>query len=157
MDEPRIPLLLSKNSQLLKLFSSDVGLLSYRLMDTATQRKILSHEKNMNFGEIFENAVAQELTAHDFTEFYYFSSKKQGEVDFILSYKGEVLPIVVKSGKNYHRHVALDNLLSNAGYQILQAFIFCNGNVKTDGKEVYYPIYRIDFLRRFDENENIKL
>lgn len=148
VDEPKVPLLLSKNSRLLKLFSSDCGMLAYRLMDTDVQKKILAHEKDINYGAIFENAVAQELTAHHFDEIYYFSSKKQGEVDFLLTYHGEVLPLEIKSGKDYKRHVALDNLLNNEDYAIKQAFIFADCNVKVEGKRTYYPIYMIAFLKR---------
>ena len=49
-----------------------------------------------------------------FSELYYFNSKKQGEVDFLIEYKGNVLPLEVKSGKDYKVHSALNNLLSNA-------------------------------------------
>lgn len=149
VDEPKAPLYLAMNNRLLKLFSSDMGMLSYRLMDTDTQKKILSHEKNMNYGAIFENAVAQELYCHGFDELYYFSSKKQGEVDFILTYKGDVLPLEIKSGKDYSRHVALNNLLSNKEYEINQAYVFYDGNIKRKDKITYFPIYMIEFLRRY--------
>lgn len=148
VDEPKVPLLLSRNNRLLKLFSSDVGMLSYRLMDTDVQRKLLAHEKSINYGAIFENAVSQELLAHGFKEQYYFSSKKQGEVDFLLTYKGNVLPIEVKSGKDYQRHVALDNLLANKEYEIPEAFIFSDANIRVIGKKTYFPIYMIGCMER---------
>ena len=150
VDEPKTPLLLSRNSRLLKLFSSDVGMLTYRLMDTDVQTKILAHEKDINYGAIFENAVAEELLAHGFKEQYYFSSKKQGEIDFLITYKGNVLPLEIKSGKDYQRHSALDNLLSNKEYEIPEAFIFSNSNTKVVGKETYFPIYMIGCLERFN-------
>ena len=62
------------------------------------------------------NAVAQELKAHGF-ELYYFQSKKQGELDFLIEYKGSILPIEVKSGKTYTRHHALDNVMNNTHYE----------------------------------------
>ncbi|MDD4065999.1 MAG: DUF4143 domain-containing protein [Bacilli bacterium] len=148
VSEPKIPLLLSRNSRLLKLFASDVGMLTYRLMDTEVQRKISAHEKDIIYGAIFENAVAQELLTHNFKEIYYFSSKKQGEVDFLITYKGNVLPLEIKSGKDYQRHVALDNLLANEEYEIHEAYIFSNSNIKVVGNKVYYPIYMIGCLQR---------
>lgn len=148
VDEPKTPLLLSRNSLLLKLFSSDVGMLSYRLMDTGIQQKILGHQKDINFGSVFENVVAQELTAHGYRDLYYFSSKKKGEVDFILEYKGDVLPVEVKSGKDYKRHVALDNLLSNQNYDIKEAFVFSDANIETRGNKTYFPIYLIGCLEK---------
>lgn len=76
--EPKLPLLISKNSNLFKLFANDVGLLCYRLLDTGIQKAILAHEKNINFSGIFENAVAQELTCHGFghNKLFYFANKK---------------------------------------------------------------------------------
>ncbi len=146
--EPKTPLELSANNRLVKLFHSDIGLLSNLLMDTDIQLKLLAKEKEINFGAIFENAVAQELTAHGYENLYYFNSKKQGEVDFLIEYKGNVLPIEVKSGKDYKIHSALDNLLKNENYNISQAVILCNGNVERNGKKLYLPIYMTMFLKK---------
>ena len=146
--EPKTPLELSANNRLVKLFHSDIGILANLLMDTDIQLKLLAKEKEINFGAIFENAVAQELTAHGYENLYYFNSKKQGEVDFLIEYKGNVLPIEVKSGKDYKIHSALDNLLKNENYNISQAVILCNGNVERNGKKLYFPIYMTMFLKK---------
>ena len=82
VQEPEIPLLLSKSTNLFKLFLSDVGLLASMYVD-GLQLKILSREKDINFGAIYENVAVQELKAHGF-ELYYFNSKKQGELDFAI-------------------------------------------------------------------------
>ena len=79
VSEPVSPLLLSKSTNLFKLYLSDVGLLASMYMDNI-QIKILSKEKDINFGSVYENAAAQELKAHGF-ELFYFNSKKQGELD----------------------------------------------------------------------------
>ncbi len=151
-NEPKIPLLLSKKTRLLKLFLNDVGLLCYRLLDTGIQNKILAKEKDINFGAIFENVVAEELNSHGFihNKLFYFSSKKQGEVDFLITYKGNILPIEIKSGKDYKRHVALDNLLSNKDYDIKEGYIFGDFNYSIEDKKVYFPIYMISFISNYD-------
>lgn len=149
VQEPEIPLLLSKSTNLFKLFLSDVGLLASMYVD-GLQLKILNREKDINFGAIYENAAAQELKAHGF-ELYYFNSKKQGELDFVIEYKGNVLPLEIKSGKAYTRHNALDNVLKDERYAVPQALVFCNENISTVDKIVYLPIYMIGFL----ENEKI--
>ena len=148
VNEPMIPFELSKATNLFKLFLSDIGLLASMYMNNI-QLKILNHEKDINFGAIYENLAAQELKAHGF-ELYYFNSKKQGEVDFLIEHEGNVLPIEIKSGKDYTKHAALSNIMSNADYDIKEAFVFQNDNVSTDGKIVYYPIYMLMFL----ENKN---
>ena len=149
VQKPELPLLLSKSTNLFKLFLSDVGLLASMYVD-GLQLKILSREKDINFGAIYENVAAQELKAHGF-ELYYFNSKKQGELDFVIEYQGNVLPLEIKSGKAYTRHNALDNVLKDERYAIPQALVFCNENISTVDKIVYLPIYMIGFL----ENEKI--
>ena len=146
--EPKIPLLLSEKSNLFKLFLSDVGMLT-TMYGRATKIKILNGDKDINNGALYENAVAQELYAHGYNP-YYFNSKKQGELDFIIEYHGEILPIEVKSGKAYTVHSALNNVLSNEDYSIQQAFVFANCNVTINEKIVYYPIYFCMFLQEGD-------
>lgn len=146
VQEPEIPLLLSKSTNLFKLFLSDVGLLASMYAD-GLQIKILSKEKDINFGSIYENAVAQELHAHGF-ELYYFNSKKQGELDFVIEYKGDVIPIEVKSGKDYSRHRALDHVINNQLYDIKQAIVFCNENIQVKDHIFYCPVYLAGMLKR---------
>lgn len=143
---PEYPLLLSRATNLFKLFLSDVGLLAARYAG-GLQIAILNQEKNLNFGAIYENAVAQELYAHEL-DVYYFNSKKMGELDFLIEYQGEILPIEVKSGKSYTKHSALNQVLENPLYHIPRAFVFCNGNVCRKDKVVYYPVYMVMFLEK---------
>ncbi len=132
VDEPVAPLLLSKSKNLFKLFIADVGLLASMYMD-GIQLKILNREKDINFGSVYENVAAQELKAHGF-DLYYFNSKKQGELDFLVEHQGDVLPIEIKSGKDYMKHAALSNVMANEDYAIPAAYVFHNGNVSAVGK-----------------------
>ena len=145
-NEPTVPLLLSKATNLFKLFLSDVGLLASMYMNDI-QLKILNREKDINFGSVYENAAAQELRAHGF-DLYYFNSKKQGELDFLIESGGKILPIEIKSGKDYTKHAALSNVLSNEDYAIPEAYVFHNGNVSVSGKISYYPIYMLMFVEK---------
>lgn len=144
--EPTVPLLLSKSTNLFKLFASDVGLLASMYAD-GLQLKILKKEQDINFGSIYENAVAQELKTHGF-DLYYFQSKKQGELDFLIEYNGSILPIEVKSGKTYTRHHALDNVMKNEHYNINAGIVLCNENLHLDGDILYCPIYLTGFLKK---------
>ncbi len=153
VEEPKIPLLLSKSTNLFKLFLSDVGLLASMYMDDI-QVKVLNQEMAINFGSIYENVAAQELAAHGF-DLYYFNSKRQGELDFLVEQEGKVLPIEIKSGKDYARHAALTQVLANETYDIPEAFVFHNGNVSTEGKVIYYPIYMLMFLEKKRMTEDL--
>ena len=65
-----------------------------------TALDVLDGNPDINYGSIYENAVAQELRAHGF-DLYYYNSKKLGELDFLIQDRNDhVLPIEVKSGKS---------------------------------------------------------
>lgn len=145
-NEPTVPLLLSRASNLFKLFLADVGLLAAMYMGDI-QVRILNREKDINFGSVYENVAAQELRAHGY-ELYYFNSKKQGELDFLVEQDGEILPIEIKSGKDYTKHAALNNVMRNTDYAIPQAFVFHNGNVSVADRVIYYPIYMLMFVQK---------
>lgn len=151
VSEPTIPLLLNEKSSLFKLFLSDAGMLT-TLYGRATKMQLLSDNQDINNGALYENVVAQELKAHGF-KLYYYNSKKFGELDFVIEYKGKVLPIEVKSGKSYQRHSALSNIMEISNYSIDEAFVLSNYNVEVKGNLVYYPIYMLMFI----EDEEIKL
>ena len=63
-----------------------IGLLAAQYADSI-QVRIIKGDKDINFGSIYENAVAQELVAHGF-EPYYYNSKKRGEIDFVIENNG---------------------------------------------------------------------
>ena len=147
IEEPKSPLKLASLRNLFKLFSNDVGLLACQYSD-GLQLKILTGDDTINHGSIFENVVAQELLAHGFNELYYYNSKKMGEVDFVVEFNGEVFPIEVKSGKDYARHRALNNILDCPEYTIPEAIVLCNDNYSIKEKVVYAPIYMMMFIQK---------
>ena len=145
IEEPKAPLKLATSRNLFKLFSNDVGLLACQYSD-GIQLKILTGDDSINYGAIYENVVAQELLAHGFEEQYYYNSKKMGEVDFVLEHNGNVLPIEVKSGKDYLRHRALNNILECQEYTIPEAIVLCNDNLSVVDRVKYVPIYMMMFI-----------
>lgn len=150
-DEPKCPLILSKSRNLFKLFHCDVGLLSSMYMDNNLQIKILNQEKDINFGSIYENAIAEELVSKGF-DLYYYKNNRLGEIDFLIEHKGNVIPLEIKSGKNYKKHNALDNILSNDP-SIQTGYILSNNNIEQDGKKIYLPIYMIMFFAKEETHD----
>ena len=149
VEEPKLPLLLARSRNLFKLFQSDVGLLAAQYA-SGIQLRLLSGDKDINYGAIYENAVAQELVAHGIQP-YYYNSKKHGELDFGIELNGEVLPIEVKSGKDYEVHRALANILNCAEYSFSEAIVLCNDNLRKKGKITYAPIYMAMFIKNRNE------
>ena len=145
VEEPRIPLRLSEQRNLFKLFLNDVGLLA-SCYASEFQLQIITGETNINFGGIFENFVAQELKAHGYG-LHYFNSKAQGELDFVVEHDDKVIPIEVKSGKDYKRHNALSNVMANKDYGIQQGIVLSSGNMEQQDKVCYLPIYMVMYLK----------
>ena len=140
------PLGLSEDRSRFKLFPNDVGLLTAQLTGNVDV-DILMGNAAINKGSIFEAVVAQELVAHGVRPWYY-SSKRRGEVDFVIedASTGDVLPIEVKSGKDYRRHTALRNLLADEAGSIRQAVVLHDGNVELRDGITYLPVYMAGLL-----------
>lgn len=142
ISNPKFPLLESESKNLLKLYMSDVGILSGLLYGTNINA-VLGDEKSVNLGAVYESAVAQELNAHGYS-LHYYDNKQRGEVDFLVDDYASlsVLPIEVKSGKDYRIHSALDNFLATPDYRISKALVLSNAReVTEEGGITYMPIY----------------
>lgn len=137
--EPKPMLERSREPNRFKLYQSDVGMLMSQYRGSVALAA-LAGERSVNFGGVYENVVAQELAAVGVPLHYYYHSRK-GEVDFMVETDDGVVPIEVKSGKSYKRHVALDNLLASDEYGIVRAYVLSEANVaeeQRNGGTVWY-------------------
>ncbi len=144
--EPKPPLKLSKKQSLFKLYMSDVGMLTSEY-GMNTKRMLLTKDKTLNAGGIFENAVAQTLYSKGY-DMYYYNSNRIGELDFVIEHNGKALPVEVKSGKKYAVHSALDKCMSNPDYEIEEAIVFADCNISVNGNVIYMPVYMSMFLEK---------
>ena len=156
--KPKAPLILSKSKNQFKLFMSDVGLLTSSYPDYISKELLnMNPEYEINNGALFENFIAQELVSMNIQP-YYFKSKNIGEIDFLIEYDNQVIPLEIKSGKDYKIHKALDNLLNTREYSIKKAYILSPSNIEIDDKNIYLPIYMTGlFNNRIDEDIIINL
>lgn len=158
ISNPKFPLRESEEKNLLKLYMNDVGLLTYLLYSTNINA-VLQDQRSVNLGSVYETVVAQELKAHGFSMNYY-DNKQKGEVDFLIDdYRNlTVLPIEVKSGKDYDEHSALDRFLSVKDYGITEATVLCNEReVRKDGGVTYMPVYYCMFYKQDTETQGMYL
>lgn len=147
ISNPVFPLIESEEKNLLKLYFNDVGIFTGILYHNNVNA-VLSDEKSINLGSVYETAVAMELKAHG-KKLFYYDNRKNGEVDFIIdNYEDlSMLPIEVKSGKDYTVHSALNNLMKNDNYKANTAYVLSNERtVKENDKIVYFPIYYVMFI-----------
>ncbi len=147
ISEPKFPLIQSSSKSLIKLYMNDVGLLTSILYKNNINA-ILNDKSGVNLHAVYESVVAQELKAHDH-ELYYYDRKKVGEVDYLLDdyVSLNILPLEIKSGKDYSNFRALPKLLMDQNYKMTKGYILSNEReIKTVDKIIYYPIYFIMFL-----------
>ena len=146
ISNPRYPLAESEQKNLLKLYMNDVGLLTNQLYHN-NLKPLLDDECSVNLGAVYESFVAQELKSHG-RKLFYYDNRSKGEVDFLTDDDGtsSILPIEVKSGKDYTVHSALDNFLKVPDYGVQSALVLSNSReVRQDGRIVYMPIYHCMF------------
>ena len=147
ISQPKFPMLESSKKSLLKLYLNDVGLLS-SLLYGRNARAVLDDMKSIILGSVYESVVAQELFAHNH-KLYYYDNKKHGEVDFLIENYDllSVVPIEVKSGKDYKTHSALDTFIKTKDYQVKEAIVLSNEREVTlqDGI-TYLPIYYVMYI-----------
>ena len=74
-DNPQIPLISSKSSNVFKLYNSDTGLLT-STYPAQTKIELINRNAETNNGALFENAVAQQLLSNGF-DLYFFKKKKR--------------------------------------------------------------------------------
>lgn len=144
---PAFPLIESSGKNLLKLYLNDVGILTCILYNNNI-RAVLDDNKSVDLGTVYESVVASELAAHGHRLFYY-DNRTKGEVDFLIDDHDSmsVLPIEVKSGKDYTIHSALDTFISNKDYAVSKGIVLSNEREVSRRKDVIYmPIYYAMFL-----------
>ena len=81
---------------------------------------------------------------------FYYDNKKKGEVEFLVNDFDSlsVVPIEVKSGKDYDLHASLDAFISTPDYNIKSAIVLSNEReILQKGGVTYLPVYYIMFLR----------
>ncbi|MBQ6277741.1 MAG: ATP-binding protein [Bacteroidales bacterium] len=158
ISNPRFPLVESEQKRLVKLYLNDIGLLT-SLLYGLNVNAVLQDIRSINLGTVYESAVAQELAAHQF-KLHYYDNKQKGEVDFLIDdyNRLQVLPLEIKSGKDYTEHSALTKFLETPEYGIGRAIVFSNEQQVYKKKGVtYMPIYYCMFLQNSSDNDAIIL
>ena len=151
---PQAPLKLNEKHSLFKLFMNDVGLLCAACMENV-QFDILNGDLDVNLGSILENVMAQQLKANGFS-LRYFDSKKYGELDFVIQNGLKTRLVEIKSGSDYKKHKALDNVRAVSEWTFESSTVFCKGNIETENGIDYVPWYMILFFRPDQMPEEFK-
>lgn len=154
-NDPAVGMPLSIDLKKYKMFVADTGLfitLAFKDKDfteNVIYQKLLSDKLDANLGYVYENVVAQMLTAAGNKLFYYTfptsTGKHNYEVDFLLSRGNKVCPIEVKSS-GYKRHASLDAFCEKFSSRVLQRYLIYTKDLHKDEQTLMLPIYLTQFL-----------
>ena len=138
-----------------KLFLSDTGLFTTLMfkdrdfIENVIYEKLLNDKLSANLGYLYENAVAQILTANGNALFYHTfmneSTRRNYEIDFILARKNKVCPMEVKSS-GYKTHASLDAFSRKFSDRILDKYLIYTKDFAKDEDIFCLPIYLVQFL-----------
>ena len=141
----KFPLVQSTTKNLLKLYLNDVGILTGILYGNNINA-VMGDVSSINLGAVYETVVASELNAHG-KKLYYYDNRLKGEVDFLIDDFDtlSVVPIEVKSGRDYKIHSALNNLQKTDSVQ--KGIVLSNSpEITQKGNTLYLPVYYVMFL-----------
>ena len=138
-DDPNVGLPLTKDTSRYKLFAADTGLFvtmafwDKGFAENIIYQKLLSDKLEANLGYLYENLVAQMLTAAGHQLFYYTFEKDDKhlyEIDFMLTRGSKICPVEVKSS-GYMTHASLDAFYiggTKCGAMFGEALVVTNRN-----------------------------
>ena len=154
-NDPNAGMANHKDLEKFKLFLADTGLFTTLIFkdkdftENVIYEKLLSDKLSVNLGYLYENVVAQMLTAKGDELFYYTfpneASRKNYEIDFLLSRKNKICPIEIKSS-GYRTHASLDQFSSRYSSRILEKYLVYTKDFQKDQDVLMLPVYMVPFL-----------
>ncbi len=154
-NDPVAGLSANRNLSKFKLFVCDTGLFTTLMFkdrdftENEIYEKLLNDKLSVNLGYLYENAVAQILTAGGNELFYHTfmnkASRHNYEIDFLLARKNKICPIEVKSS-GYKTHISLDAFCEKFADRILWKYLIYTKDYQRDSDCLCLPVYMTPFL-----------
>lgn len=154
-NDPNAGMSNNKDLSKFKLFLGDTGLFTTLMFkdrdftENIIYEKLLSDKLSANLGYLYENVVAQILTANGNELFYHAfmneRTRRNYEVDFLLARKNKVCPLEVKSS-GYKTHSSLDAFSKKFSERILDKYLIYTKDFSKDEDILCLPIYLVQFL-----------
>lgn len=148
--KPSMPLISYNDLSSFKMYLNDVGLLRKK---TDLDSKVIV-EGNKLFqefkGALTENYVLQTLVATSLNP-YYFTFDNKYEIDFIIQYKNEIIPIEVKSSENVNNtSLKVYNEINKPKIRIR----FSMKNLNKDDNLINIPLFMVEYVDKLINLEN---
>lgn len=143
--KPSMPLISYNDLAAFKIYINDVGLL--RRMTNLDSKVVVEGNKLFEEfkGALTENYVLQTLIAVGLNP-YYFTFENRYEIDFILQYKNEIIPIEVKSSENIN-NASLKAY--NEKYNPKMRIRFSMRNLNKDDNLINIPLFMVEYIDKF--------
>lgn len=154
-NDPNVGFALNRNDSAVKCYMGDTGLLvslafsENEIMQEQLYRQIMNDRLSLNEGMLYENAIAQMITAKGRKLYFYtrYSEEKHRndiEIDFLLSNESKtnfrVFPLEIKSSKNYTT-TSLGRFKELFGKKVASQYIIHPKNFATEGDIIKIPPY----------------
>ena len=153
-NDPNVGMSLTKDISRFKIFCADTGLFitlafwDKDYTENIIYQKLLNDKLSANLGYVYENLVAQMLTASGNKLFYYTWPKDKThnyEIDFLLSRGAKLHPIEVKSS-GYNTHASLDAFCRKFSNIIERPCLIYTKDLKKDAEVLLLPVYMTPLL-----------
>lgn len=156
IDNPSESLPLSRDEDRFKLYLSDTGLFTTLLFDsghgvsTDIYIKLLSNKIDTNLGYLYENVVAQMLTARGYDLYYHTwkngNTSTSYEIDFLLSAGSKIIPLEVKSSR-VTNHSSIDAFYKKYSHFIADQYLISQKDIGNQQMLKMRPFYLVPFLK----------
>ena len=152
--DPNVGMSLNKDTSRYKMFVADTGLFvtlcfwDKDYTENVIYDKLLSDKLQANLGYVYENLIAQMLTAAGNELFYYTFPKDEKhnyEIDFMLSRGNKVCPIEVKSS-GYKSHASLNAFCDKYSARVGNRYLVYTKDLRKDGEVLMVPVYMTGLL-----------
>jgi hypothetical protein len=153
-NDPNVGMHFYRDTNRFKLFMMDTGLFvtlafwDKDYTENIIYQKLILDKLQANMGYVYENLVAQMLTASGNKLYYYTFPKDEKhnyEIDFILSKGFKVCPIEVKSS-GYKTHASLDAFCRKYSSRISQRYLICPNEFGHDQEIIYLPFNMVPLI-----------
>lgn len=154
-DNPSVGLPSHTDYSQYKMFMGDTGLFitlafwDKDITENIIYQKLLSDKLSADLGYVYENVVAQMLTASGNKLFYHTwpceTSNHNYEIDFLLSRGAKLWPLEVKSS-GYNTHKSLDEFCTKFSQHVSNRYLIYTKDLKKDHETTLLPVFLTMFL-----------
>ena len=147
-----LPFDLNEQSNNFRIYYSDHSLFISSL-DEETRKDIINNDNyQIHSGALFESLISESLIKQGYKLYFYKNEDASIELDFVLRYKNEILPVEVKQGRGKSK--SLNSIIKEKNL-INYGIKFMDSNIGFNDNKFTFPYFLSFLLKRFLDNISI--